>query len=125
MGKGEEGFIGAEWGLAVFLRQGLFLSPDIWGQAAAFLLQSPKSWLSGTMSSVYGLGFLFWWWYNVGVRKTRAGEMAQRLRTLTVLSQVLSSNPSNHIMTQPSVMRSDALFWCCLNSYSVLRCNNK
>jgi hypothetical protein len=27
-----------------------------------------------------------------------AGEMAQRLRTLTVLPKVLSSNPSNHMV---------------------------
>jgi hypothetical protein len=28
-----------------------------------------------------------------------AGEMAQRLRALTVLLKVLSSNPSNHMVT--------------------------
>jgi hypothetical protein len=28
----------------------------------------------------------------------RVGEMAQRLRALTVLPKVLSSNPSNHMM---------------------------
>ena len=28
----------------------------------------------------------------------RAGEMAQRLRTLTALPEVLSSNPSNHMV---------------------------
>ena len=28
----------------------------------------------------------------------RAGEMAQRLRALTALSKVLSSNPSNHMV---------------------------
>jgi hypothetical protein len=38
----------------------------------------------------------------------QAGEIAQRLRALTVLPKVLSSNPSNHM---PSIMRSDALFW--------------
>jgi hypothetical protein len=27
-----------------------------------------------------------------------AGEMAQRIRALTVLSKVLSSNPSNHMV---------------------------
>jgi hypothetical protein len=45
-----------------------------------------------------------------------AGEMAQRWRALTVLPKVLSSNPMNHISShgglQPSVMRSDDLFWC-------------
>jgi hypothetical protein len=30
--------------------------------------------------------------------KTGAGEMAQRLRALTVLPKVLSSNPSNHMV---------------------------
>ena len=35
-----------------------------------------------------------------------AEEMAHRLRALTALPKVLSSNPSS----QPSVMRSDALF---------------
>jgi hypothetical protein len=30
---------------------------------------------------------------------TGAGEMAQRLRALTVLLKVLSSNPSNHMAT--------------------------
>ena len=29
---------------------------------------------------------------------TRAGEMAQRLNTLTVLLKVLSSNPDNHMV---------------------------
>ena len=38
----------------------------------------------------------------------RAREMAQRLRALTVLPEVLSSNPSN---TWWITMRSDALFW--------------
>jgi hypothetical protein len=43
----------------------------------------------------------------------RAGEMAQQLRALTVLPEVLSSIPSNHmVVSRPSVMRSDALFWC-------------
>jgi hypothetical protein len=37
----------------------------------------------------------------------RAGEMVQQLRALTALPEVLSSNPSNHM-----VMGSDALFWC-------------
>jgi hypothetical protein len=30
--------------------------------------------------------------------RARAGEMAQRLRALTALPKVLSSNPSNHIV---------------------------
>ena len=39
--------------------------------------------------------------------------MAQWLRALTVLPEVLSSIPSNHMVAQqPSVTRSDALFWC-------------
>jgi hypothetical protein len=42
-----------------------------------------------------------------------AGGMAQRLRTPTVLPEVLSSIPSNHIVAHNHlyVMRSDALFW--------------
>jgi hypothetical protein len=35
---------------------------------------------------------------NVNEINTRAGEMAQQLRALTVLPKVLSSNPSNHMM---------------------------
>jgi hypothetical protein len=51
--------------------------------------------------------------------------MAQRVRALTVLLKVLSSNPSNHIHggSQPPVMRSGALFWCpllvCLKTATV------
>jgi hypothetical protein len=42
-----------------------------------------------------------------------AGEMAQQLIAQTALLEVLSSNASNHKDgSQPSVMRSDALFWC-------------
>jgi hypothetical protein len=41
---------------------------------------------------------------------TRAGEMAQRVRALAALSKVLSSNPSNHMVAQPPIMRSDAPF---------------
>jgi hypothetical protein len=41
----------------------------------------------------------------------RAEEMANQLRVLTVLPEVLSLIPSNH-GSQPSVMGSDALFWC-------------
>jgi hypothetical protein len=42
--------------------------------------------------------------YNSSIQKAlrrrwlRAGEMAQRLRTLTALPKVLSSNPSNHMV---------------------------
>jgi hypothetical protein len=44
---------------------------------------------------------------------TGAREMAQRLRALTALPEVLSSIPSNYMVAhKPSVMRSDALFWC-------------
>jgi hypothetical protein len=40
-----------------------------------------------------------------------AEEMAQRLRALTVLPEILSLIPSNHIVAQqPSVMGPDALF---------------
>jgi hypothetical protein len=46
-------------------------------------------------------------------RTDRAGKMAQRVRALTALLKVLSSNPSNHIGgSKLPVMRSDALFWC-------------
>ena len=38
--------------------------------------------------------------------------MPQRVRALTALPKVLSSNPSNYMMTHTPVMRSDALFWC-------------
>ena len=49
--------------------------------------------------------------------------MVQGLRALAVLPEVRSSIPSN---SQPSVMRSDALFWCVSeDSYSVLTYNNK
>jgi hypothetical protein len=42
----------------------------------------------------------------------RAGEMAQWLRALTALPEVLSLIPSNHMVAhKKSVMRSDALFW--------------
>ncbi|EGW08172.1 hypothetical protein I79_011582 [Cricetulus griseus] len=39
--------------------------------------------------------------------------MAQRLSALAALPEVLSSIPSNHIHgdSQPSIMRSGALFW--------------
>jgi hypothetical protein len=41
-----------------------------------------------------------------------AGEMAQRLRALTALPEVLSSNPSNYMVAHNHlIMRSDALLW--------------
>jgi len=47
---------------------------------------------------------------SVKIRKLGTGEMiAQWLRALTAFPEVLSSIPSNHI---PSVIESDALFWC-------------
>jgi hypothetical protein len=51
--------------------------------------------------------------------------MAQWLRALTALPQVLSSIPSNHMVapSQPSIMRSDALMpssGVSEESYSVL-----
>ena len=47
--------------------------------------------------------------------------MAQWLRALTVLPKDLSSVPSNqpHSGSQPSVMRSDAVFWWSEDSNSV------
>jgi hypothetical protein len=47
-----------------------------------------------------------------------AGEMAQQLRALTDLSEFKSQQP--HGSSQPSVMRSDALFGVSEDSYSVL-----
>jgi hypothetical protein len=41
----------------------------------------------------------------------RAGEVAQWLRAPTALPKVLSSIPSNHMMTNNHLMGSDALFW--------------
>jgi hypothetical protein len=44
-----------------------------------------------------------------------AGEMAQRLRALTALPEVLSSIPSNHMVAHnhgsDGITGSDALFW--------------
>jgi hypothetical protein len=37
--------------------------------------------------------------------------VAQWLRALSALQEVLSSIPSKHIGSQPSVMGSDAFFW--------------
>ena len=47
-------------------------------------------------------------------RKGGTGEMAQQLGVPTALSEVLSLIPSKqpHDGSQPSVMGSDALFWC-------------
>ena len=45
------------------------------------------------------------------MRKNGAGEMAQWLRALPALPKVLSSIPSNHMCSQPLVMRFSALFW--------------
>jgi len=42
---------------------------------------------------------------------TRAGEMAQRLRALIALPEVLSSIPSNHMVAHKH-LGSDVLFWC-------------
>jgi hypothetical protein len=40
-------------------------------------------------------------------------EVALQLAALTALPEVLSSIPSNHTVAyKPSIMRSDALFWC-------------
>ena len=44
--------------------------------------------------------------------------MAQQLRALTALPEVLSSIPSNHMVIQCSLIVSE-------DSYSVLRYNNK
>jgi hypothetical protein len=38
--------------------------------------------------------------------------MAQWLRALVVLPEILSSIPTNHGGSHPTVMKSDALFWC-------------
>jgi hypothetical protein len=43
---------------------------------------------------------------------TFAGDVAQRLRALTALPEVLSSIPSNHGDSQSSVMGFNAVFWC-------------
>jgi hypothetical protein len=46
-------------------------------------------------------------------KRPRAREMAQRLRTLAVLPEVLSSIPSNHMVTHNHLylVRSGVLFW--------------
>jgi hypothetical protein len=46
---------------------------------------------------------------NGGLNKNgpyRAGEMAQRLRALTALWKVLSSNPSNHMLAHNQTARA-------------------
>ena len=57
---------------------------------------------------------------SLGLRKrmTGAGEMAQWLRALIALPEVLSSNPSNHSHLQWNPMPSSGVFE---DSYSVLR----
>jgi hypothetical protein len=50
--------------------------------------------------------------FSVKKKKSRAGEMAQWLRALTALPKVLSSIQQPHGGSQPSVMGSDAFFWC-------------
>jgi hypothetical protein len=54
------------------------------------------------------------------IKKSQAGEMAQWLRALTVLPEVLSSIPPQG-GSQPSVMGSNALPGVSGDSYSVLR----
>jgi hypothetical protein len=56
-----------------------------------------------------------------------AGEMAQQLRALAALPEVLSSIPSNHMVAHNhlSVMGSDALFWCTGRHDSILIYLNK
>jgi len=111
-GKGEEGFIGAEWGLTVFLRHSLFVSPDIW----VLLFCTPHSRLSGALSSVCDLGLcLFWWCYNVGVKKKK--KRGWRDGSVVKSTDCSSKGPEfksqqSHGGSQPSVMRFDALFWC-------------
>jgi hypothetical protein len=50
-----------------------------------------------------------------------AGEIAQQLGALTALEEVLSSIPSNHMGSQPSVIESDTLSsGVSADSYTVL-----
>jgi hypothetical protein len=42
-------------------------------------------------------------WVYPYTRYIRAGEMAQQLRALTALPKVLSSNPSNHMVTLKTI----------------------
>ncbi|EGW11944.1 hypothetical protein I79_013891 [Cricetulus griseus] len=49
--------------------------------------------------------------------------MAQRLRAPTVLPEVLSSIPSNHMMAHNHLLlRSGALFWCAEAEYMEAEC---
>jgi len=50
---------------------------------------------------------------------TRAGEMAQRLRALTALPEVLSSIPSNHMVARNHLSRNPMVSLVCLNSATV------
>jgi hypothetical protein len=49
---------------------------------------------------------------NTKINKSRAGGIAQRLRALTALLEVLNSIPSNHIVDQIYALGSVAFFWC-------------
>jgi hypothetical protein len=74
------------------------------------------------MTSQMVLRFRYSWFFRVwGVlllcvfkkHLSRAGEMAQWLRALAILSEVLSSIPSNHMVTHNHLQWGfDALFWC-------------
>ena len=74
-------------------------------RTTSFLLLSPETGLPG-VKDVLPLVSLWKGW--IGDRKqsnfhtiriySGAGEMAQRLRALTVRPEVLSSNPSNHMV---------------------------
>jgi hypothetical protein len=43
------------------------------------------------------------------INSPRAGEVAQRLRALTALPEVLSSNPSNHMVAQNHLIPSSGV----------------
>ena len=58
---------------------------------------------------------------SIKTKQNGAVEMAQRLRALTALPRVLSSNPSeSQCSSQPPVMGSDTLFCVSEDSYSEL-----
>jgi hypothetical protein len=59
-------------------------------------------------------------WINTQKCKDVTGEMAQQLRALTALPQVLSSIPSNHMVAHNHLMPSSGVSE---NSYSVLTLN--
>jgi hypothetical protein len=63
---------------------------------------------------------------SVSKQPTRTGDMTQRLRALTALPKVLSSNPSNHMVAHnyplPDLTPSSGMSE---DSYSVLRYTNK